>query len=317
MDGLAAVRNVWENEAGRGLQPADDEVEEMHATEDITDEDEEEENEEDHMLYSAGGVVEEAEDEDEDVDEDEDEQEDDEGGTDSGSEEDHPGGGNVWPLEGGRWTAARYDSIRNEPLYPGCKVTVQQQCYCLLRVKLDHHITDHCLDELCKYMHSTLLPAGNHHPPSLHLLKKMCHVKDVQSYEKHVCENDCCKFEDVQPSKYQEHANEKCVSCGVSRFTEKRQKGGGVVLVPRKVFWEISVEEAIKNMFGHPEWVKRRARARDMHELDFYKSEEAGRLDAATGGALRKLENSAYEIGCDWFQCFQFKQHSVGIVGMR
>jgi hypothetical protein len=219
--------------------------------------------------------------------------------------------------EGGRWTSARYLRIRDSPLHEGSKLTVAQQCYLLLKYKMDHHITDKAMDELCQFMHTTLLPTPNLSPPSLHFLKKVCEVNSVQSYEKHVCFNDCYRFPDMPPSQYANHPNQACPVCDTPRFIPKRSTDGKRYYIPRKVFWEISVEESIINMFGHPEWCKRRVRARNMDKLDFYESDEARRLDRETGGQVFNEDNSVYELGLDWFQCFHFKTHSVGIMGMR
>jgi hypothetical protein len=266
------------------------------------------------------------EDEHEDVDEDEDEHGDIGSSADEGEGEDattHAATGATGAApahgfgSGGRWTAARYMAIRDEPLNGDCQVTVIQQCYALLKFKLDHHLTDKAMDELCQYLHTTMLRQPNLHPPSLHLLKKVCEVEPLQSYEKHVCVNDCFRFPDLPPTTYNNNASQTCPFCKTPRFIPKRRADGSLYHIPRKVFWEISVEESIKNLFGHQEWCKRRTVARDLDQLDFYQSEEAQRLNGLTGGELMNKRNSVYEAGCDWFQCFHFKTYSVGILGLR
>lgn len=216
-----------------------------------------------------------------------------------------------------RRTSQWYVDRGKDPLYEGSALTVEQQCYALLKSKLEHHLTDKYFDELCNFLASVLLPQPNKQPPSLYLVKKVCKVGDVHDYEKHVCENDCMRFDDIPLARYAERADEKCTNpkCNMPRF--KLSGAGGNLLVPRKVFWEIGVDEAIKSMFGDPEWNSLRGRNRGGAPLDFYNSPEAKRLNGATGGALLHPDNSAYELGMDFFQCFDFKQHSVGLLGMR
>jgi hypothetical protein len=243
----------------------------------------------------------------------------DEGESSSDESEDEEGGGaeslTVNRPYGGskRKTAQWYIDNKDQPLYPGCAVTVIQASYALLRAKLDHHLTDKFVDEHCKYQATALLPAGNLHPPSLHLLKKVCKVEELKKYEKHVCVNDCVKFDDVPPARYAQRAQEECPVCQSSRFVT----GRGSLLVPRKVYYEVAVEEAIRSLFGDTEWSSKRSEARLLYKLDYYSTPEAHRVNRATGGALFHTDNSAYEIGIDWCQCFNFKQHSVGILGMR
>jgi hypothetical protein len=60
------------------------------------------------------------------------------------------------------------------------------------------------------------------------------------------------------------------------------------------------------NFFMKPEFCKNRAPARSKYDCDFYRSKEAERLDAKVGGALKKKENSAWELGLDFYQPFSF-----------
>lgn len=243
--------------------------------------------------------------------------------TSSGDDEaaDHEEGVNRLPRVYGssacstRRTAQWYVDRMDEPLYTGSIVTVAQHSYALLRAKLDNHLTDKYVDELCKYNATVLLPSGNNHPPSLHLLKKVCAVEELVACEKHVCAKDCVRFDDLKPGEYAAHAEDKCPVCNTSRFVPGKR--AGTLLVPRKVYYEVAVEAAIHGLFADTEWSSLRGRSRYEYNLDFYSSPEARRLDLITGGALANQDNSAYEIGFDYFQCFNFKQHSVGIVGMR
>jgi hypothetical protein len=186
----------------------------------------------------------------------------------------------------------------------------------MLKSKLDNHLTDKYVDELCWYMASSvLLPTPNLHPTSLHLLKKICAVGEVKDYERHVCENDCMRFEDIPARLWGQREEEECTHCGSKRFT--RGGRGGKVLIPKKVFWEMKVDEIIKSMFGDREWSSRRGVRRYNDPLDFYSSPEAKRVDEETGGALSHPDNSVYELCMDSMQCFDYKQHSVGLVGLR
>lgn len=218
-----------------------------------------------------------------------------------------------------RKTAQWYIDRKDSMLYPGCDLTVEGQCYALLRAKMEHHLTDKYVDDLCKYTHHVLLPPGNLHPPSLYLLKKVCKVPETASFEKHVCVNDCCRFDDIPPEQYAEHVDDVCPECKEPRFELKAGRGArnAPVYVSRKVFWELRVEDVVRGWFSDPEWCANRGRNRDMYLFDFYSSPEADRIDLLTDGALRDKDNSCVELGMDWFQCFEFKQHSVGLVGMR
>jgi hypothetical protein len=212
-----------------------------------------------------------------------------------------------------RRTAQWYIDRKGQPLFPGCKLTLFQTCFALLHAKLDHRLTDQYVEEHCQYQSTVVLPDGNLHPPTLHLLKKICGVEDLKKCEKHVCVNDCVRFKDLPQSQWDK--DEKCPVCKELRFMPG--KTHGKLLIPKKVFYELPPEDAMRRNFGDPEFCQRRGTHRHDQALDFYKSAEARRLDLATGGALSNKDNSAWEIGYDHMQPFTFTQYSVGLIGMR
>jgi hypothetical protein len=44
----------------------------------------------------------------------------------------------------------------------------------------------------------------------------------VHEIEQHVCVNDCCKFDKLQPRQYRERRHEKCSVCQEPRFQVRR-----------------------------------------------------------------------------------------------
>jgi hypothetical protein len=73
-------------------------------------------------------------------------------------------------------------------------MTVLQFAYVLLHEKRASRLGDGALDRLLRLLQEVILPAGNHCPPSLHVLKRVLGVGQVSKYEQHVCVNDKCRF---------------------------------------------------------------------------------------------------------------------------
>ena len=163
-----------------------------------------------------------------------------------------------------------------------------------------------------------LLPKNNSCPRSWYMLKRLVGYQDVKDVEYHVCVNDCHCF-GRRPDKGLENsvATEVCPVCSEPRFTTKLTQTG-VKWVPRKVFYYFELRQLIqRGFFGNKEWCGLRGTGRDEYPGDFYSSEEAKRIDARLGGALFHPDNSGYEIGMDWAQPYDFKQHSTGVVCIR
>jgi hypothetical protein len=110
---------------------------------------------------------------------------------------------------------------------------LQQACFLALSQKLRHHQTDKHFEEECKIKHNLEYPAGNSYPTSMYMMRKLVGCREVHEVEQHVCVNDCCKFNKLQPSQYRDAVDQKCKVCGERRFdikmTARKER-----LVPRK-----------------------------------------------------------------------------------
>ena len=81
------------------------------------------------------------------------------------------------------------------------------------------------------------------------------------------------------------------------------------------MFYYFGLENALRHLFADPEW--RKVRAKDRASAGFYTSKYAEKLDAATDNQFSLPGNSAYEIGFDNGQLFNFSQHSTGLMTIR
>ena len=77
------------------------------------------------------------------------------------------------------------------------------------------------------------MPPGNLWPPSLHI-KGILSCEQAESFEQHVCEDDCMRFSQLPRSQWRQHRFDKC-TCGKRRFVEKRNSAGSLLLAPAKV----------------------------------------------------------------------------------
>ena len=118
--------------------------------------------------------------------------------------------------------------------HAGAKMTVLQFAYVLLHEKRASRLGDGALDRLLRLLQEVILPAGNHCPPSLHVLKRVLGVGQVSKYEQHVCVNDKCRFAYVPKKQYAAHANDTC-ACGERRFDTRQTRSGKIVYTARKV----------------------------------------------------------------------------------
>jgi hypothetical protein len=92
----------------------------------------------------------------------------------------------------------------------------------------------------------------------------------------------------------------------------------GLVVKPRKVFWDLDLAKTMRDYFFKlPEFLEQRGTQRYKYDTDYYNSEEATRLDMATGGALSRSENSAWELAYDGFNCFQTGSYTLGGIFVR
>ena len=84
-----------------------------------------------------------------------------------------------------------------------------------------------------------------------------------------------------------------------------------------QVYYDFGLANVICKLFGDPEWAAARGKGRDTSAGGFYGGPEAARLDRVTRGLFGKDSSSAYELGMDFGQIFNFKTHSTGIVLLR
>lgn len=78
------------------------------------------------------------------------------------------------------------------------------------------------------------MPPGNMWPPSLHIIKGILSCEKAESFEQHVCEDDCMRFVQLPRSQWKQHRFDKC-TCGKRRFVEKHNSAGSLLLAPAKV----------------------------------------------------------------------------------
>jgi hypothetical protein len=215
-----------------------------------------------------------------------------------------------------RQSADWYLERRERPVYEGAAQTLIQVCYLLGCEMARGSCTDTDMDRRCRSI-QRLLPAGNSHPPSLHLLRKILDWREPEDYEQHVCVNDDHVFAKLRKSQYASNKDEKCPLCAEPRFESWRAESG-VAIKPRKVFWDLGVEASLQDYFFKiTEFVEQRGTKRFDSLQDFYSSAIATDLDTATGGELFRAYSSAWELSYDGFNCFQFASHTLGGVFLR
>jgi hypothetical protein len=215
-----------------------------------------------------------------------------------------------------RRTTEFYMARLHKRLYPGAKLTLLETCYVLAREKVQFRQTDKHCDRQLRFYSDQVLPPGNLHPPSIHVLEKCIQCKHASEFEEHVCVNDCCRFPKLSSEEYATHHDDKCSKCGELRFAARRV-AGGVLFRPRKVFWSFGLRNTIRRLFQDAEFCQERGRGRQMTFTDFYNSPDARRIDVLTGGALSDFLNSVYELCFDSCQTFTFRQWSIGVMGLR
>ena len=89
------------------------------------------------------------------------------------------------------------------------------------------------------------------------------------------------------------------------------------ICIRAQVYYDFGLSNVIRKLFGDPEWAAGRGKGRDASAAGFYGSREAARLDRLTAGLFAQDSSSAYELGMDFGQIFNFKTHSTGIVLLR
>ena len=85
-----------------------------------------------------------------------------------------------------------------------------------------------------------------------------------------------------------------------------------------QVFYYFGVKEAILKFFSMPNFVAHRGKYRAFDDpTSYYGSPAFRRLDDAVDSLASRAENSIYGLCCDWVKIFNWKQHSIGLVGLR
>lgn len=78
------------------------------------------------------------------------------------------------------------------------------------------------------------------------------------------------------------------------------------------------LEQVLQRWWSDPEWRAARQGARDdMSVGSYYSSPHYVQLCERTGQLAAKDTSVLIEVGVDWFECFNFKTHSVGVVMLR
>lgn len=217
-----------------------------------------------------------------------------------------------------RGSAAWWQEQKDKPIFEGAVLTVLQTAFVLLSLKGSAGMRSTLLDMLCRLMHSTILPAGNLFPPSVHILRKLVGCKSLRHYEHHTCINDCHTWDPLPEKDYQAHGDDTCPCCKEKRF----RVGNGGRLRPRKVYWDFGLKNIISGrMFGNEEWRAARATERVYEPYSFFGAGEFRRLNELFAldpdRMLANLNNSSYELGMDTVQLFNFKQHGCTVLGVR
>lgn len=77
----------------------------------------------------------------------------------------------------------------------------------------------------------------------------------------------------------------------------------------------------MRQLFQDQVWCKLRregiAASSSAQTMDYRHSKEFERLNSVLGGCLDNASNGLYDIGFDFGQMFQFKEHSSGFLGIR
>ena len=128
-------------------------------------------------------------------------------------------------------------------------------------------------------------------------MQSLC-IDKVYAFSHHVKEQ---RFAQDMPSQLQAL---HCLACAF-------------MYIHTQVYYDFGLANVIRKLFRDPEWAAGRGKGRDTSSAGFYGSPEAVRLNRVTGGLFAKDSSSAYELGMDFGQIFNFKTHSTGIVLLR
>jgi len=145
----------------------------------------------------------------------------------------HPGGADEEEDNANNYvgptTSLCASDILDFPLFPNSPTSLKVFLVTAVNWATKNKLSMVALEE---YLRNTaeLLPDGHHVPTTIYRLLTTLGIS-LANFEKHVCVNDCMLFPDVDPSDYENHADEKCDSCEEARFVRR-----GQTLAPRKKF---------------------------------------------------------------------------------
>ena len=232
------------------------------------------------------------------------------------SEEDTSAGPHGVPEMGREGTIPWYLSRLQHRLCEGSPVTLLQYCYQLLTLKQSSSVTDKFVDQLLR-MQAHSMPKPNCYPPSLYIVRRLV-VQDSQGtpdkFEYHVCPNECLVYPQCPRSDWEEHYDDECPKCHEPRFSHSP----AAPCKPQKRFWYFGVRNMVQMLANNPHWNRLRGQGRNSRPGDYWGSKEFQRLCRATDGAAADRDRSVLlELGLDWFQPFNFRTWSTGLLCMR
>ncbi|GLI64632.1 hypothetical protein VaNZ11_007950 [Volvox africanus] len=197
------------------------------------------------------------------------------------------------------------------------RITVGQFGYAWLKEKMAGRVRDVVADRQLRFLRDICLPPGNHVPPSLYVLRKMLGIPDPRDFEQHTCLSEKCRFPPLPTKDWMDHRDDTCNCPEKHKRFKMVTTSAGAHPLPNKRYWDFGVENIIQAMFSDPLFRQLRGTGRDNEPDDFYGFQMAKDIDAKTNGQLMQHANSAYDLGFDFAQVYQFKTHSVGLLLMR
>ena len=205
-----------------------------------------------------------------------------------------------------------------QPAYPGCPHTLKSCLLLIVKYCIDNKITMEALEHLLQIL-AFILPAPNRIPRSKYLLFKLLGI-EVESYERHVCGNDCHVFPELDPSQYYEHENDACPVCQRARFRRH-----GASLAPVKKFYVIPIQQQIALLKRNPEfdqsaarmWEDIQAQGTTYYDTFWKGSLAQPILDSMEHGVTDFTRILAFSLGLDGVQVFGHGHYEVWPVGLR
>lgn len=145
---------------------------------------------------------------------------------------------NFWHEEpgAGRRSVEYYKRRWGRPLYEGAGITVGEAVFTYLCKKVEDCEGDTASDKAYRLLHEVILPKPNLFPPSLHILRRLAGVEEIDKYERHVYEENHYVWEHARRECWSQHKDDECPICRAEGRTSKRFKVlPGGKLVPSKV----------------------------------------------------------------------------------